>query len=99
MKHSKYIVLCLLISASLTAQQKTEASPKTVGKGVLVFEERCITVVEKTPNTKLECPLKDNGETDKDHCILKGVKAIYAPACGHIEIRHDEMDTHPASRQ
>jgi hypothetical protein len=58
-------------------------------KAYMVWGSECLTEISKGHETHLEAPLKDNGEPDMKLAKMIGVHAVYKPACGHIEIRHE----------
>jgi len=54
---------------------------------IMVYDAKCINKIEMSDKMKMETPLI-NGEPDKDHFIIYGLKVNYKTECGHIEIRH-----------
>jgi len=72
-------VLALILCASLAGQR-----PQTA---VLVIEGSCLKQVTRTDKTRIEIPLKPNGDPDLAHSTILFVGVDYNLNCGRIEVR------------
>lgn len=65
--------------------------PKDTQFAVMVWDETCITVLEKTRETKITAPMRPDGTPDMHHAHVTGIAVSLDIKCGHIDIRRGQQ--------